>query len=374
MELENEESVHKVREHYTSMPKGAKLSLRGNDYQCDKKRTTVLPTRWLNLLPAIETDTRPLRWLLYLLEMQRQALEDAQARTTKYIDNSLLTQQGNSSYAQNDRATLFNMRERLYEAQSKLEQARATLLRTVQQKLVPSSTLPYPYPRSSAWTQLRIYAQNLTNPSEYLPSFLHNLLHGTVEIADTPYLYQRWCGIKLLHAFEQLEWFWYDDPVGALFLGGEIVLHKQGIKLSIWVEPRFSQRSVHPSGFSCNEVNETHPDYMIVTSGPSGNDAFILDPTTTGDEEIRRSKGKYLDTIESIGMATVAGNPVVRHPLRAWSAAPIHRPYCEIDDVEGRTGTIPMHPLDWSDKPLLAWVNDIDAYSLAWGKFAKLVE
>ncbi len=366
MELQTTDSTHKFLVHYTPSPKQATFSRRPNDYQLDIAKR-LLPARWLRILQVAEIDLRPLRWLVYLLELQQAALEKVHTRTIKYIDDSLLTQQGQSSYAQNDRATLLNMRSRLDEAYAKLENARTTLLRTVQFKLVPSSNLPHPYPRSAAWLHLRRFAQQFIKPKEYLPSFLHNLLHGTVEIADTPYLYQRWCGVKLLSAFESLGWICRDDPTGALFLGGEVRLYKAEIELNIWIEPRLSRRKAHPSGFLCKEVTETHPDYLIVTPGPSGIDAFILDPTTTSDYEIRQGKAKYLDTIEAMSMASVAGIPVVRNPLRAWSAAPLHTPHCELDDSEGRTGTIPMHPLDWSPVPLLEWVRDIHNYALAWG-------
>lgn len=366
-ELQMTDTTHKVVVHYTTTPKQATFSRRASDYQQDTTKR-LLPAHWLTVLPVAEVDIRPLRWLVYLLELQQVALAKIYMRTTKYIDNSLLAQQGESSYAENDRATLLSMRSRLHEAQVKLEHARATLLRTVQRRLIPSSHIPHPYPRSSAWVRLRQYAQQLIHPTDYLPTFLHNLLNGTVEIADTPYLYQRWCGTKLLGAFESLGWVWYDDPTGALFLGGEITLHKTDVTISIWVEPRFSHFSAHPSGFACRRfAAETHPDYLIVTPGPHGVDGFILDPTTTADVEIRRSKAKYLDIIETIGMATVAGIPVVRHPLRAWSAAPIHLPHCDLDDPEGHTGTIPMHPLDWSSEPLTEWVRDIHQYALAWG-------
>lgn len=372
-ELETAEATHKFQVHYHASPKRAKLSRRSSDYQYDKNRK-LLPARWLSILPVTEVDTRPLRWLLYLLELQQEELENVLDRNTKYIDDSLLNQQGDSDFAQNDRSTLLSMRSRLYEAQSKLEHARATLMRTVQHRFVASESLPYPFPRSQAWTQLRVYAQQLTHPKDYLPGYLHHLLNGTAEIADTPYLYQRWCGVKLLRGLESLGWVSYTDPVGALFLGGEIQLYKQGIKISLWIEPRFSRKQVHPSGFACNYVEETHPDYMIVTAGPYGVDAFILDPTTTVDTQIRRGKGRYLNTVETTGMATLAGVPVVRNPLRAWSAAPLHTPHCELDDVEGRTGTIPMHPLDWTPRPLKEWLLDIDHYALAWGKHQRDLE
>jgi len=365
-ELRTTDATHKVMVRYTPSPKRATFSRRGSDYQQDIAKR-LLPAHWLSSLPIAELDIRPLRWLVYLLDIQQTALEKVRTRTIKYIDDSLLTQQGLSSYAQNDRATLLNMRSRLDEAQNKLEHARATLMRVVNFKLVPSSHLPHPYPRSSAWLCLRRFARQIIQPKEYLPSFLHNLLYGNVEIADTPYLYQRWCGVKLILTFESLGWICNEDPTGALFLGGEVRLYKARVELSIWIEPRFSRHHAHPSGFVCKEVTETHPDYLIVTPGPNGIDAFILDPTTTADFEIRQGKAKYLDTIESIAMASVAGIPVVRNPLRAWSAAPLHTPHCEIEDSEGRTGTIPMHPLDWTPEPLLNWILDIHGYALAWG-------
>lgn len=365
-DLQTTDATRKVMVHYTPYPKRATFSRRSCDYQQDITKR-LLPAHWVSILPVAELDTRPLRWVVHLLDLQQIALEKVHKRTIKYIDDSLLTQKGSSSYAQNDRATLLSMRIRLDETEAKLEHARATLIRTVQKKLVPSSNLPYPYPRSSAWIRLRRFAQQLIQPKEYLPSFLHNLLHGVVEIADTPYLYQRWCGIKLLSTFESLGWICHDNPTGALFLGGEVQLYQADVELSIWIEPRLSRHKTHPSGFICKEVTETHPDYLIVTPGPSGIDAFILDPTTTADAEIRQGKSKYLLTIESIVMANVAGNPVVRNPLRAWSAAPLHTPHCELEDSEGRTGTIPMHPLDWSQQPLINWTRDIHDYALAWG-------
>lgn len=368
-ELQTTSTTRKVTLYYTASPKGATFSQRAVDYQQDAAKR-VLPAHWLTILPTSEIDIRPLRWLAHLLELQQTALTKVNMRTIKYIDNSLLTQRGGSTYAENDRATLLSMRSRLGEAQAKLEQARSTLLRIVGRRLVPSTYLPHPYPRSTAWIRLRRYAQQLTHPTDYLSTSLHNLLHGTLEIADTPYLYQRWCGVKLLQAFEALDWVYRDDPTGALYLGGEIRLYKAEVEISLWVEPRFSPFKAHPSGFACRRATaETHPDYFIITPGPSGVDAFILDPTTTADPEIRRNKGKYLDILEAISMATVAGVPAVHHPLRAWAAAPLHTPHCELDDPEGHTGTIPMHPLDWSDKPLLAWVSDINDYAIAWGRF-----
>lgn len=363
-ELQNTGAMYKLAEHYTTQPKGAVMSRRANDYQYDAKKRRLLPSHWLASIPQPELDVRPLRWVLHLLALQEQNLNNVQQRTNKYIDNSLRVQQGSSTYAQNDRNTLFGMRHQLYAAQTKLENARATLFRTVPLRFVPSPTLPHPYPNTPAWGRLRQYAHHLLNPSDYLPGFLHNLMHGTVEIADTPYLYQRWCGMKLLEGLEVLGWRCPEDPVGALFLGGALVLHKQDARITLWIEPRFPHRRQHPSGFRCPQGGETHPDYMLVTPGMNGVDAFILDPTTSNDWDIRHSKSKYLSMLETD--VIIAGIPTVRGPLRAWSAAPLHTPHCEIEDPDGVTGTIPMHPLDWSEEPLLLWLNDIDRHALAW--------
>jgi hypothetical protein len=287
---------------------------------------------------------------------------------SKYIDESLLHQNSQSDYAQHDRNTLLAMRSRLYNAQAKLSHARLLLFRGASVRLLPMPTPPLPYPRTRNWQRLRQYARHLQQPEEGLPSFLHRVLNETVEVADTPYLYQRWCGVNLLQGLVQLGWQYEDDPLGALFLGGKIRLFKHAIQITLWVEPRFVRHEIHPSGFQCRQVLETHPDYMLVTPGPHGVDAFILDPTLTADIEIRRSKGRYLDTLET--QASIAGVPVSRNPLRAWSAAPIHRPNCELDDPYGYTGTIPMHPLDWTMQPLLAWLQDMDNYACAWGQLS----
>ncbi len=370
-ELQTIDVTHKWVVHYSNTPKQALFSRRASDYQQDANKR-VLPAHWVTILPVSQMDTRPLRWLLYLLDLQKSSLSKVYNRTTKYIEDSLLSQQGKSSYAENDRATLLSMQSRLDEADAKLSHARLTLLKLAQQRLVPSPNIPYPYPRAAGWTRLRRFSQQLMHPDDYLPGFLQTLLNGTVEIADTPYLYQRWCGVKLLQTFETLGWIRHVEATGALFLGGEICLYKSDVQLSIWIEPRFSKRKTHPSGFSCQSVLESHPDYLIVTPGPNGVDAFILDPTTTADADIRNSKGRYLSIIEAQGMGNIAGVPVVRHPLRAWSAAPLHSSRCELQDSNGQTGTVPMHPLNWNSEPLREWVQDIDNYAIAWGRFARL--
>jgi len=137
-ELQTTDATHKVMVYYTPSPKQAIFSRRGSDYQLDSAKR-LLPAHWLSFLPVAELDIRPLRWLVHLLDIQQTALEKVSKRTIKYIDDSLLTQQGSSSYAQNDRATLLTMRTRLEDAQAKLEHARATLIRIVNIKLVPSS-------------------------------------------------------------------------------------------------------------------------------------------------------------------------------------------------------------------------------------------
>ena len=362
-ELQTMEATHKAYVHYSSTPKRARFSPRPNHYQ--RHGNQLLPRQWLQLQPIEELDPAPLRWLLHLLDLQAQALDKVLDRTSKYIDNSLRQQQGRSDFARHDRATLLGMRQRLYDAQARISHAQMAIMRRALKRLLPNPTPPNPYPHSSAWQRLRQYAQQLINPTEALPTALYSLFYGNIEVADTPYLYQRWCGIKLLDAFIRLDWRVSGDPVGALFLGGEIKLWKQDLKVNIWVEPRFVRHHVHLSGFTCSAGAETHPDYMIVAPGPCGVDAFILDPTTTADFDVRQSKAKYLTSIETTG--SVAGTSVVRHPLRAWSAAPLHSSHCELNDPTGQTGTVPMHPLDWNDQPLSLWVKDIDDYALAWG-------
>ncbi|OUD15265.1 hypothetical protein [Thioflexithrix psekupsensis] len=353
-------------EQYASpVPKQGKFSHRPMDYQQDTTRR-LLPVRWQRPLARDHGHLQPLRWLLHLLELQDNSLQQVIAQMSKYIEDSLLLQNSHSDYAQHDRNTLLAMRGRLYNAQAKLNHARLLLVRGAKVRLLPTPAPPLPFPRTRNWQRLRQYARYLQQPEEGLPSFLHRVLNDTVEVADTPYLYQRWCGLHILKCLAHIGWYSKDDPLGALFLGGKVQFVKRNVKMTLWIEPRFVRHESHPSGFQCREVLETHPDYMLVTPGPHGVDAFILDPTLTADVEIRRSKGRYLDTLET--QASIAGVPVSRTPLRAWSAAPIHRPHCELDDPNGYTGTIPMHPLDWTPAPLLAWLQDLDNYACAWGQ------
>jgi len=162
-ELQTTDTTRKTVVHYTPSPKRATFSRRASDYQQDSTKR-LLPAHWVSVLSVSETDIRPLRWLMYLLNLQQTALKKVRTRTIKYIDDSLLVQQGDTTYAQNDRATLLSMRLHLDEANAKLEHARATLLRLVPLKLAPSPNLPYPYPRSSAWLRLRRFAQQLIQP------------------------------------------------------------------------------------------------------------------------------------------------------------------------------------------------------------------
>ncbi len=366
-EWQQENSGLAAGHYHSPVPKQGQFSRRPRDYQQDSARR-LYPVRWQRPLIREAGHLPPLRWLLHLLELQDMQLQQVITQMSKYIDESLQHQSSQSDYAQHDRSTLLAMRTRLYNAQAKLNHARLSLFRGAQTRLLPTPTPPMPFPRTRQWQRLRQYARYLQQPNEGLPSFLYRVLHETVEVADTPYLYQRWCGVHLLQGLADLGWLCEDDPLGALFLGGHIVLRKRSLQMSLWVEPRFVRHEAHQSGFQCREVLETHPDYMFVTPGPHGVDAFIIDPTLTADIEIRRSKGRYLDTLETF--ASIAGVPVTRTPLRAWSAAPIHRPHCELDDPNGYTGTIPMHPLDWSSTPLLAWLQDMDNHACAWGQLS----
>ena len=186
-------------------------------------------------------------------------------------------------------------------------------------------------------------------------------------MADLPFLYQRWCGLKLIEALRAMGWRCKKDSLPVLFLGGELEFEKQGVLLSLWFEARIFSEIGHASGMVCAE-KEASPDFLLLTPGRGGRDAFVLDATLSTSSEARSLKSKYLSTLRNAGMRTIAGVPTRHGPLASWAAAPIARSSCDLEGGSGRSGTVPMLPVNWSDAPLRAWLGDIEAHALAWGR------
>ena len=367
-ELEESEAPDRVTMRYGHRPVRGRPSRHPADYQ-RSMRQEMVPTRWVSTVPVLEPDRPALAWLYHLVAVQQELLDSVRERTHKQIEEARIARRGTSLWALADEQDLSSLQERLDQAHLRLRRAATLVRRAAGGPLRPTERLPAAYPRTPAWVRLRQMARDLTEPERALPNQLRAMLDAQ-ETADVPYLYQRWCGVKLLQAFEELGWRITGDPVGPLLLGGCIRLAREGEPheelLEIWVEARLTPDRDHPSGFCCAGEGEVTPDFLVIAKGPSRYDAFVLDATMTGDQEVILNKGKYLSQLRSAQPGYAAGLEVYYRPRRSWAAAPIHGGLSRIFDLTAGWGVIPMNPGRYRRAPLRAWVLDVDRYSRAW--------
>jgi hypothetical protein len=368
-ELRTVEAPTHYVENVTYVPTGARLSRRPADYRLSGDR--VMPWRWVRMVPLPERDTRPLRWLLYLLDRLRELLIDTEERTEKRVAEALAARRGTSVWAQADAHGLRQILERVREARALISRATKRVQQSAGPRPVPSKAVPNPYPRSPTWVSLRRLAARLTDPMGSLPDHIRSLLRGPEPAADLPFLYQRWCGVKIVRTLESLGWEMRGDPVGAIFLGGLITFQLEGHTLDLWLEPRLERRAVHACGFRCIHGEDITPDFLFITPGPGGPEAFILDATLVTAPEGLVAKGRYLDLIELNNFVRVGGCPVRRRPRLAWAAAPLMASHGKVLRQDGAIGAIPMNPADWNDQPLREWLSDIARHAFAWSLVEK---
>lgn len=92
-------------------------------------------------------------------------------------------------------------------------------------------------------------------------------------------------------------------------------------------------------------------------------DAFVLDATLATSDEVLSLKSKYRLGIVGIDTLLVAGVPVARRPLRSWAIAPLDSTLCRLNDPEGRTGGVPLHPGRRDLRALDSWVADVSLHA-----------
>jgi len=347
-------------------PMRATLSRRPVDYAFHDDR--LVPRRFEAVVALPEPDRRSLRFLLHWVGVLDKHLSPALRRTLKQVDVARLARAGGSVYAVEDERGLRVIEGHVREAARRLDRMRATLRSAAGLALKPSQVLPRPFPRTPAWASLRRLCVHWSDGVRISLDELRGQLSGGAWSADLPYLYQRWCGVKLLEALQSTGLQLAGDAVGALYLGGRVKLTDGPVTVTLWVEPRLTRSMDQVTGFRCGRSGgEVTPDYMLVTPGPHGPDAFVLDATKTGDSEVIEHKFRYLHRIESAGTRLVAGVPVSYAPLRSWAAAPLGGTICKLESSDGSRGVIPMHPLDWSSHPVSAWARDVAGHARAWG-------
>jgi hypothetical protein len=329
--------------------------------------TRWLPKSWI--VPELELTADPgcARWIEHLIVRMELRLASGRARIAKHADDAR-SFAPSTAWSRLEIEAQERLLARVDDAVGALARARFAVSRSMGSHVTPSAAPPFPFPRTPPWIAVRELSEAILDERKALQAGFRGLLAGQVDIATEPYLYQRWVGVKLLAAFEQLGWQSSGDVVGSLYLGGSIQLVRDGVRIDLHVEPRLSERSDHPSGCYCTRGGEVTPDYLLVAPGPSGNEAYVLDACKTSDREVLRAKSRYLELVAHVKPRQVAGVWTRHPPRRAWSAAPLDRGVCDLERPDGAAGVVPMNPLPFRSEPIAAWVSDIDREARAWSR------
>lgn len=345
------------------VPRGARPSTAPHDYVVSDG--VALPLRWLRFDVEQSPDCGALRWALFLCDQLQQQLHTQELRLGRQLEEALLVRSGESTWAAQDSQTLRGLAQDVQQRLTSMKQAEAAMRSAAGRRIFGSDRPPMPYPQQPAWLRLKRLARDLLNPEAMLGTMLNDLLSEPIALADVPFLYQRWCGLHLVQAFERLGWTRRGDLTGALFLGGRVELVGAGEEqLTIWVEPRVSRATMPLTGWGCvSKGDELTPDFLITCGKAGMRDAFVLDATLGTSDEVLNSKSKYRLGIVGIDTLLVAGVPVARRPLRSWSIAPLDSTLCRLNDPEGRTGGVPLHPGRRDLRALDAWVADVSLHA-----------
>jgi hypothetical protein len=341
----------------TPTPMHARPSRRPADYVV--RDGLALPRYWLREGLVAAPPIGPLRWLTGLADTLRQQLDIEASRLGKQIEHARFARAGSSAYALADMHSLDQMQGRLQQARQRLQSGAKAIAAQVDARVAPSNALPNPFPRGLPWKKLRVLREALGQPAQRLGPWLGQALRPPIAVADIPYLYQRWCGVQIIHAAQRLGWRVDGDIVGALFLGGLIRLQCEDELVELWVEPRLSAAQAPRIGWHSGRDTELTPDFLFVTGAPGQRDAFVLDATLSTQQEFLAEKTRYRHQLIGQDTLFIAGVPQTRRPLRSWSAAPIRSSHCRVADPQGIGGTIPMDANEATFPALDAWLGDV---------------
>lgn len=347
----------------TGVSRGARPSTAPHDYVW--RDGVALPLRWLRFEVEQRQDAGALRWVLHLCEVLCQRLRTQGLRLGRQLEEALLVRSGESSWATQDSRSLRRLSGDVQQRLASMRRAESELRAAAGRNLYGSDRPPAPFPQQPSWSRLKQLARGILKPESMLGTILGKLLSEPVALADVPFLYQRWCGLHLVQAFERLGWKRRGDLTGALFLGGRVELYGLGDGiLTIWMEPRISGSTMQMTGWGCAvKGEELTPDFLIACGCAGMRDAFVLDATLSTSDDVLSTKARYRTAIVGVDTLLVAGVPVARRPRRAWAISPIDSALCRLNDPEGRTGAIPLHPGRRDFRPLDAWVGEVSLYA-----------
>lgn len=352
----------------TRVPHRARLSSRPADYDWTEGR--FRPEVWLTETTVADPPSGPLRWLLHLADWLGEALTEADEQHARMTAQIAAARRGGLAWSRHDEPRLEARRRRLRAARLSLRRVARQVAASARLPLRALDALPRPYPRGRAWSRLRRLLPAIDSPWGSPRERARHLLSGHADLADLPFLYQRWCGLRLHRALEERGFRVSGDLVAVLFGAGMLRYRRDDVEIRLWVETMFKVGRSHPTGFACVEGREATPDLVLETPGRRGSELFVLDPTLATDEASLIKKGGFLDRLASVDLDLVAGVPTLRRaPLRSWACAPLRSPHNRILDAAGRSGrigAIPLHPLAEDQAPLEAFVDDVVAQARAW--------
>ncbi|MBL8726663.1 MAG: hypothetical protein JNK49_21660 [Planctomycetes bacterium] len=354
----------------TRTPLHSTPSRRPSDWQMAD--STLLPRHWDSIQAEATADPRLLAYMLHVMQRLAADFAAVRSRLERHIEESRIARAGTSTFSQQDEQALVHMTQDLRHGAAQIERAIQEVHRTAGKRLVPSDREPRPGPRGPAWSAFRRLARGILEPGKAMPAgALGASLRGPVHVADLPFLYQRWVGVRLVRELQDGFGFMISgDPVGPLFLGGCIPMFRAGTQLHLWCEPRLGEQP-HPSGLITTSLAESNreatPDYVLVTPGSGGPDAFVLDATLSHDPTLVERKSRYRERLAFQEFRLAAGVPGRRRPLRSWAAVPIYgASHNQLARPDGSCGVIPMQPDQFDPKPLRAWLQDAVDHGDAW--------
>lgn len=355
-DLEQVESGATFETVLSRLPRRAVPSRRAYDWAMVRGKPA--PLVWESARPARVVPRAPLAWLLHGVE----ALQEELGRNAALLDGSLEEAtrfREGSTFGRAELEVLEEQSASLRRAVDRAARMRHRLLALAEFNLRPSPRPPHPFPRTRAWQGVRATLRRLIDPLGALPGIARDLFGDEPTAVQLPYLYQRWCGWKVVLALRSLGFSPSGDPIPALLLSGSVEFRRGDAVVQLLCDPRLVAGKP-PLGGIYVQQGEVTPDLVLTTETPRGLAAFVLDPTLRTTYEARREKARYLELVKLVGARTVAGARVVPGPERSWAAAPISGG-CFVDDWRGAHGTVPMHPCEYEEGPLLAWLGDLVA-------------
>lgn len=361
--LDNEESQVLCEVVARHTPARAALPRRATAWQWTEGR--AYPRFWERTSPLLEPDTAPLGYVQFVVNRLTDDFQTVRNRLRRHVDEARIARHGTSTFARADLDALGALDARLERADAQLARCSQSL-QAVGGQFVATDRLPHPFPRSPGWTAFRRLADAVLRPSQFLPEMIGSLLQDDPAAADLPFLYQRWVGSRLVRELASTFGFQaLGDPAAVLLLGGCIALRRAATVIQMWSEPRLSQLK-HPSGLSAQGAEAT-PDFVLLTPGRGGPDAFVLDATMSHDPTLVERKTHYRERIVFRQFRAQAGVPGPRRPLCAWAAVPLAgATHNQLKRPDGSAGLLPMQPGAFAAGPLRAWLSDIVDHADAW--------